>query len=145
MTNPEIPEKRGRGRPRKEPVPEITCDLQFIIPAAHPDDGDYTKHFLSLGFKKALGSYGAIKFDYAERDDGYTTITGKGSFTCPVTEFDDICIDLTLVSVSWRRATLIVDGKALLDGTQTVNGIPFIVLENLERYLKLNGRNQPGK
>lgn len=144
MTNPEIPEKRARGRPRKAPVPERKAEIEFIIPAAHADDG-MTQHFLNAGFKKALGKFGDINFEFKERDDGYLTIIGRGAFTCPESDFDDMCIDLSLVSVSWRRATLIVDGRVILDGNQTMNGIPFFVMEHLERYLKLNGKNQPGK
>lgn len=119
----------------------IVMDVDFIIPNAYPDDGE-TMRLLNSQFSRALRSYGEVSFKLVERDDGFNTITGKGQINCPVMKFEDIALNVLLVSVHWRRALLMLDGAAVLDGTQTDMGVPLIVIENMDRYLSLTGHGR---
>lgn len=126
-----------------QPIDDLKLDFQFMIPAAHSNDGGYTMDHLETQFKKALKGYGVIDFKSTPVDAVYNTIIGTGRIACSPEQLDDLIIDLTLVSVFWRHGILTVEGRTIWNGNTAVHGVPTIVLENLDRYLKLTGKKQP--
>lgn len=130
----------------KERIPttnDVKLNFQFMIPSAFSDDGGFTMEHLETQFKKALKNYGVIDFTVTPVDAVYSTIIGTGRIACTPEQVDDLMIDLTLVSVFWRRGLLTVEGRTVWDGNRSIHGVPPIVLENLDRYLKLTGKKQP--